>query len=84
MEKVKQVIHEILKNHPHVLNTPEWGIYFMEFGDSSLNLLVIYWVSDYKNKFGIIDEINTEINKRFEEENIEIPFPQRDVHMRKK
>ena len=36
---------------------------------------------DYKNKFTIKDEINMEIKRRFEEENIEIPFPQTDVHI---
>lgn len=79
--KVKRIINDILDKHPSVLNNPPWGIYFMEFGDSSLNLLVIYWVSDYKNKFDITDKINTEINNRFKEENIQIPFPQRDIHV---
>ena len=55
----------------------------MKFGDSSLNFLVIYWISDYTKKFEIIDQINTAINNRFNEENIVIPFPQRDVHMKK-
>ena len=81
IEKVKEIINDILAKHPAVLNNPVWGIYFMEFGDSSLNLLVIYWVSDYKNKFDITDKINMEINNRFKEENIEIPFPQRDIHV---
>ena len=81
IEKVKEIINDILDKHPSVLNNPQWGIYFMEFGDSSLNLLILYWVSDYKNKFDITDKINTEINNRFKEENIGIPFPQRDIHV---
>ncbi|MFC1490007.1 mechanosensitive ion channel family protein [Candidatus Latescibacterota bacterium] len=83
IEKVKEIVNDILDKHPSVLNDPEWGIYFREFGESSLNFLIIYWVSDYKKKFDTIDKINTEINNRFIEENIEIPFPQRDVHMKK-
>ncbi|HUT62704.1 MAG TPA: mechanosensitive ion channel protein MscS, partial [Anaerolineae bacterium] len=67
--------------HPKVLNDPPWGIWFTDFGDSSLNLLVRYWIEDYKDKFTIMDEINMEINRMFEEESIVIPFPQRDVHM---
>jgi small-conductance mechanosensitive channel len=81
IEKVKKIINDILDKHPGVLNNPPWGIYFLEFGDSSLNLLIIYWISDYKNKFNITDKINTEINNRFLEENITIPFPQRDIHV---
>ena len=79
--RVKKVIAGILEKHPDVLNTPEWGIYFMNFGESALDLLVIYWISNYQNKFTIIDEINMEIKRRFEEENIVIPFPQRNIHM---
>ncbi|MFC1540895.1 mechanosensitive ion channel family protein [Candidatus Latescibacterota bacterium] len=83
IEKVKAVINDILEKNPNVLNNPEWGVYFMEFGDSSLDFMVIYWVSDYTKKFEIIDKINTEINNRFNEEKIVIPFPQRDVYLKK-
>ncbi|MFC1551684.1 mechanosensitive ion channel family protein [Candidatus Latescibacterota bacterium] len=83
IEKVKTIVNDILDKHPSVLNNPEWGIYFMEFGDSSLNFLIIYWISDYTRKFETIDKINTEINNRFLEEKIEIPFPQRDVNLKK-
>lgn len=44
---------------------------------------MICWVADYKNKFRINDELNMEIEIRFEKENIEIPFPQRDIHIKK-
>ena len=81
MEKVKRVIREILKAHPDVLDEPAPDIFFVEFGDSSLNLLIVYWISDYREKFRIMDEINMEIDKRFREEGIVIPFPQRDIHI---
>lgn len=84
MEKVKIVLNDILDKHPHVLNKPPWGIWFTDFGDSSLNLLIRYWVRNYKDKYTVLDEINMEIKRRFEEENIEIPFPQTDVHIRTK
>ena len=81
MVNVKAILNDILKEHPLVLNKPEWGIWFTEFADSSLNILVKYWISDYRDKFTVKDEINMEINRRFEEAKIEIPFPQRDVHI---
>lgn len=81
LEKVKKVITDILRKHPLVIDDPAYGIWFTDFGDSSLDLLVRYWIQDYREKFTIMDEINMEIKCRFEEENIEIPFPQRDVHM---
>ena len=82
MEKVKRVLGDILRNNPMVLNEPAWGIWFTEFADSSLNLFIKYWISDYRQKFDITDQINMEIKRRFEEEGIEIPFPQRDVHIK--
>ena len=81
MIEKKQIISGILQEHSKVLDHPPQGIYFNEFGDSSLNILVRYWISDYRDKFNITDEINMEINRRFKEEGIEIPFPQRDVHI---
>ena len=78
---VKDILNNILAEHPRVLNEPPWGIWFTEFGDSSLNLFIRYWIADYRDKFGTMDEINMEINRRFAASGIEIPFPQRDVHL---
>ena len=82
LEKVKRILLDICKNHPDILDAPAPSVYFTEFGDSSLNLLIICWIREYREKFRITDEINMAIKKRFEEENIEIPFPQRDIHIR--
>jgi MscS family membrane protein len=79
--RVKEILKEICQRHPDVLDDPVPDTYFTEFGESSLNVLLVCWVSDYKEKFRIIDELNMEIKKKFEEENVEIPFPQRDVHV---
>ena len=81
MEKVKRILQEILNKNPSVLDDPPPQVFFTEFGDSSLNLLIVYWISDYRDKFRIIDEINMEIDRKFSEEGIVIPFPQRDIHI---
>ena len=82
LDKVKKIIFDICKKHPDIFDEPPTSVYFTEFGDFSLNLLSISWIQDYKEKFRIMDEINMLIKKKFEEENIEIPFPQRDIHIR--
>ncbi|MBU2495316.1 MAG: mechanosensitive ion channel domain-containing protein [Candidatus Omnitrophota bacterium] len=81
--RVKKILLEICQAHPDVMKDPPPLVFFTEFGEFSLNLLLIYWVADLKEQFGISDQVNMEIKRRFEEENIEIPFPQRDIHMRK-
>ena len=84
MEKVKRILGDILTENPMVLKDPVWGIWFTDFTDSSLTVSVRYWISDYHTKADVMDQINMEIKRRFEKEGIEIPFPQRDVHIRQK
>jgi len=83
LEKVKRVLLEICNKHKDVLKDPPAGVYFTEFGESSLNVLLVCWVNDYRDKFRVTDELNMEIKRRFEQEGIEIPFPQRDVHIKR-
>ena len=81
MVKVKEVLVDICRKNPRVMDEPEPAAYFMAFADSSLDAMLIAWVADYRERFSIIDEINTAIQKRFAQQGIQIPFPQRDVHL---
>lgn len=83
LEKVKRVLLEICANHPDVLKEPAPAVYFIEFGEFSLKLFLACWVADYRDLFRVRDELNMEIKRRFEQEGIEIPFPQRVVHIRR-
>ncbi len=82
LDKVKATLVEIARGHPKVLAEPPPAVYFTDFGDSALVFKLICWVGDYKEKFAATDEINMEVSRRFAQENIEIPFPQRDIHVR--
>ena len=84
MEKVKKILVDIATKNPRVMDEPEAAAYFMAFGDSSLDAMLIAWVADYRDRFSITDEINMAIQKRFAEAGIQIPFPQRDVHLYQK
>ncbi|HEX9654644.1 MAG TPA: mechanosensitive ion channel protein MscS, partial [bacterium] len=55
---------------------------FMEFGDSSWNLRLRVWINDPKRHQQVRSDINCGIVRKFRTNNIEIPFPQRDVHIR--
>ena len=63
------------------MQDPAPQVHFIEFADSSLNFRFAFWIEDYMDRWDVTDEINTAIDKRFTEEKIEIPFPQRDVHL---
>ncbi len=81
-EKVQKILYEIAREHPKVLETPEPNVLFVEFGDSSLNFELRVWIKTPRRRAQVKSEINYEIDRRFREENIEIPFPQRDLHLR--
>ncbi len=81
MEKAKRVLLETLQAHPEVLQDPAPGVWFTTFNASSLDLFMSAWVESYKERFRVMDELNIAILRAFRENEIEIPFPQQDVHL---
>lgn len=81
-QKVKRVLMEVAKENKNILNSPEPDVLFEKFDDSSLNFNLRVWTSDYINKPGVLkSQLYYEIFRRFSLEGIEIPFPQRDIHI---
>lgn len=82
-EKIKKILLEVASANPGVLKTPEPDILFENYGDSSINFNLRVWTSDYINKPKVLkSQLYYEIFRRFREEEVEIPFPQRDIHLR--
>jgi potassium-dependent mechanosensitive channel len=77
-----QVIVDVVKNHPLVLQEPVPNVYFVGFGENSLNFVVWAFVKELGNRFPLIHELNTNINRSLREQGIEIPLPQRDIFVR--
>lgn len=81
LKKVKQIILNIFEAHENILDDPAPNVFFTNFGDSSLDLLCIGFVSHYTMAWTTGEEIRMQINDEFKKNNIEIPFPQRTVWM---
>ncbi|MGM0944333.1 MAG: mechanosensitive ion channel family protein [Bacteroidota bacterium] len=82
-QRVKQILLQVAADNPGVLKTPEADVLFEDYGDSSINFNLRIWTSEYINKPKVLkSQLYYEIFKRFGEEGIEIPFPQRDLHLR--
>lgn len=82
-EKIKKLLTEVAIANRGILSSPKPYILFEGFGDSSLNFLVMVWTSEYIDRPRILkSELYYEIFAKFKEHNVEIPFPQRDIHLK--
>ncbi len=80
ISKVKELLLRIAENEPLAVKDPAPLVFFLDFGDSALDFLLLAWVKDFKDMFTAKDSLNTEIHRVFAEEGIEIPFPQQVIH----
>jgi len=78
--KVERILLEVARGHERVLSFPAPFVVFQNFGDSSLDFELRAYTGDVLFQVLIASDMRHEIDKRFKEEGIEIPFPQRVVH----
>jgi len=83
ISKVKEIMLKVASDHPHVSKDfpPEFG--FMGFGDSALNVRLAAIVQDYRESFSVNTQLREAIYIEFSKNNIEIPFPQRVITIKK-
>ncbi len=79
---VMQTLIEIAEDHVLVLSDPKPVVIFFGFGASSLDFELRVWIADFDSRRVVQSEINQDIDQRFRELAIEIPFPQQDLHLR--
>lgn len=83
VEKVRDVLIQCARDHQEVVLNPEPFVFFSDFADSQLTFsLHFYSRSTFKIEF-VKSDLRFAIDKAFREADITIPFPQRDVHVRK-
>ena len=83
INKAMELLEKAIQDIDRILNKPKPKIFLNEFADSSVNLEIKFWIKDPENG---INNIKSEVNKRiwnlFKDNNIEIPFPQQDIHFK--
>lgn len=82
IEKVMQILEQIATSHEGILSMPAPRVRFRVFGESSLDFDLLCWIDQPVNRGLIVHELNCEIYRRFAESGVEIPFPQRDLHIK--
>lgn len=81
--KLENVLLEAAKLVPDVLSTPRPGVRFIRFGQNGLDFELRAWTTSLLQKRGkLISEVNFAIYDKFKEHQIEVPNPQRDIHIR--
>ncbi|MFT4564239.1 MAG: potassium efflux system protein [Gammaproteobacteria bacterium] len=80
--KALEVMSEAADAQEKVLLEPPPQALFLGFGDSSLDFEIQLYIRDLSDRLPVIHDIHMAINNGFAEADIEIPFPQRDLHLR--
>jgi small-conductance mechanosensitive channel len=85
VELVQKLLVEAAMEHPDVIKegrAPGPKALFMAFGESSLDFELRIWIHRIEKRFDVVSGVNFAIDKAFRAHGIQIPFPQRDLHVR--
>ncbi len=85
VEQVKSILLDVAYQHSAVITQspilPKPYVLFMAFGDSSLDFQLRCFIREVDDKLSVVSDLNFSIEHAFRDSGIEIPFPQRDVHL---
>ncbi len=79
--RVSEILLDCARHHPRIMSQPEPFVLFQDFGASSLDFELRCFTGNVMDRRAIASDIRFEIDRRFRDAGIEIPFPQRVVHM---
>jgi small-conductance mechanosensitive channel len=82
-EQVRTILLEAAAEHPQVLKEPPPNVFFTDYGDNSINFDLLVWTSDLSHTpLRLKSDLYFALFRLFSEHSIELPFPQRDLHIR--
>ena len=81
LRKVEQVLLAVAKKNAFVIDDPAPSVLWTSFSDSGINLTLMAWTK-IENFGNLRNSLFIEIDEKIKEENIEIPFPQLDIHIK--
>jgi len=82
IDQVIEVLSNVAADHDEVCKSPEPRVRFRRFGESSLDFELLSWIDQPVDRGRVTHELNCAVYKSFQKEDIQIPFPQRDLHVR--
>jgi len=82
IDHVIDTLQEVAQANADILDSPTPRVRFRQFGDSSLDFELLGWIADPADRGRVKHELNCAVYKAFAAHDIEIPFPQRDLHVR--
>jgi small-conductance mechanosensitive channel len=78
---VRSILLDIAENNKSIVKKPKPFVLFKDFGESSLDFSLVFWLNETWAAEKIKSDVRFQINTEFAKNNIQIPFPQRDIHM---
>jgi MscS family membrane protein len=82
IDKVIETLKDIANDNERVVEEPSSRVRIRGFGDNAINLELLCWIKRPAERGVVTHNLNYQLIKRFRKEQIEIPFPQRDLHVR--
>lgn len=81
-QMVRKALLEACHDLPDILATPPPQVFFMGFGESSLDFQLLVWINQPRRQYEIRSELNFRIEAILRQHHLTMPFPQRDLHLR--
>ena len=81
-EKVLEILRKVSTENSEILQEPAPLALFSGFGESSLDFRLLFWIAKADSRFVVQSQVNVAVNNALKKAGMEIPFPQRDLHIR--